>query len=162
MHMNQEVVEITGNPAYFWGNTLIPSGGTITLKITGDTLQAIIKTGLEKKESWTLIQNIDSIEIIEAPLHILLAIGVIFASTASLIILVNSITLGVFFFLLGLVLIILSLINKRRYLVIYSHRYTIPVFINKSPEVYQQFVMNVLAIARKLNSPVSTPTTQAQ
>ncbi len=135
---------------------LIPLHGTITLKITGDTLKGTLKTGLEKKESWTRIQNIDSIEIIEAPLYALLSIGVTFASVSALISLVSSLNLTIFLLLLGLVLIFFSLINKRRYLVIYSHRYTIPVFMTKHSEAYQQFATNVLAIARNLNSSVST------
>lgn len=152
---NQQVTEITGTAAQFWGNALIPSRGTITVKITGDTLQGTLKTGLEKKESWTRIQNIDSIEILEAPFYALLSIGIflIFPGLTSLI---NNSALGVLLLLLGCIIAAFALLKKRRYLVIYSHRYTIPVFISKRPEAYQQFATNVLAIARNLNSSVST------
>ncbi|WP_179069523.1 hypothetical protein [Nostoc sp. C052] len=33
---------------------------------------------------------------------------------------------------------------------------------NKSPELYQQFAMNVLALSRKLNAPSNTQTRQPQ
>ena len=46
MHINQQVIEITGNPAQVWGNMLVPAKGRITVKITGDTLQGTTKTGL--------------------------------------------------------------------------------------------------------------------
>uniref|UniRef100_UPI0035CB556C hypothetical protein n=1 Tax=uncultured Nostoc sp. TaxID=340711 RepID=UPI0035CB556C len=59
-------------------------------------------------------------------------------------------------------LIVYAITNKRRYLAIYSHRNAIVVFMNKSPELYQQFTMNVLALSRKLNTPSNTQTRQPQ
>ncbi|MHC5827457.1 MAG: hypothetical protein ACYT04_69145, partial [Nostoc sp.] len=59
-------------------------------------------------------------------------------------------------------LIVYAITNKRRYLAIYSHRNAIVVFMNKSPELYQQFAMNVLALSRKLNAPSNTQTRQPQ
>lgn len=59
MRINHSVTEITGSPARVWGNVL----------------QATHTTTLEKKESWTRIQNIDSIEIMEAPIYPLLEEG---------------------------------------------------------------------------------------
>ncbi|RUT05055.1 hypothetical protein DSM106972_038760 [Dulcicalothrix desertica PCC 7102] len=60
MRANNNVTEITGSPARVWGNVLIPANGKMALKITGDILQTTHTTALEKKESWTPIQNIDS------------------------------------------------------------------------------------------------------
>lgn len=51
------------------------ANGIRNLKISGDVLQATHTNTLEKKESWTRIQNIDSIEIIEAPIYPLLEEG---------------------------------------------------------------------------------------
>ena len=62
----------------------------------------------------------------------------------------------------GVFIIVFAIKHKRRYLAIYSHRNTVIIFMNKSPDIYQQFAVNILAIARKLNSPVSTPTRQPQ
>ena len=161
MHINQQVIEITGNPAQVWANMLVPAKGRITVKITGDTLQGITKTGLEKKESWTRIQNIDSIEILESPTYGLIGIGffLIFSGWGAL---NRSSFLGLILFLGGAAIIVFAFKYKRRCLAIHSHRNTLVIFMNNSSDIYQQFAMNVLAIARKLNTPVSTPPRQAQ
>lgn len=161
MRINQQVIEITGVPAQLWGNVLVPSRGTMSVKITGDTLQGTVKTGLEKKEYWIRIQNIDSIEILESPIYALLGIGgfLIFSGLGAL---NPSFVLGLILILGGAAIIAYAISNKRRYLAIYSYRNTIVIFMNKSPEIYQQFAMNVLAFARKLNAPVNTPTRQPQ
>ena len=161
MHINQQVIEITGNPAQVWANMLVPAKGRITVKITGDTLQGTTKTGLEKKESWIRIQNIDSIEILESPNYALIGLGTSLI-LSSLGVLNQSSILGLILIFGGAAIIVFAIKYKRQYLGIYSHRNGIVVFMNKSPDIYQQFAMNVLAIARKLNSPVSIPTRQAQ
>ena len=161
MRTNQQVVDITGAPAQVWGNILIPARGTITLKITGDILQGTVKTALEKKESWTRIQNIDSIEILEAPIYALLFFGG-FLLLSSLGTLAQSPVLGLILLLVGAAIIGWAINNKRRCLAIYSHRNTVAVFMNKPPEIYEQFSKNVLAIARQLNTPVDAPTKQPQ
>ena len=161
MQTNQRVIEITGAPAQTWGNVLIPSAGTITVKISGDTLQATVKTGLEKKESWTRIQNIDSIEILEAPIYALLIFGG-FLILLGLGILASSFIFGSLFIIGGAAIIVLTIKHKRRYLAFYSYRHTLAIFMIKSPDNYQQFAMNVLALARHLNTPANTPTRQPQ
>jgi len=161
MHINQPVTEITGTAAQFWGNALIPSQGTINIKITGDALVGTLKTGLESKQSWTRIQNIDSIEILEAPFYALLFIGS-FLALFGFSLLSSGSTFSVLAFLIGCALVIFAIKKKRRYLVIYSHRYTIPLFMNKHSDAYQEFTMNVLMIARKLNAPASTTPKQTQ
>lgn len=159
MRTNQQVVDITGAPAQVWGNILIPARGTITLKITGDILQGTVKTTLEKKESWTRIQNIDSIEILEAPIYALLFFGG-FLLLSSLSTLAQSPVLGLILLLVDAAIIGWAINNKRRCLAIYSHRNTVAMFVNKPPEIYQQFSKNVLAIARQLNAPVNAPIKQ--
>ena len=161
MRSNQQVVEITGTPAQVWGSVLIPARGTIAVQITGDTLQGTVKTGLEKKESWTRIQNIDSIEILESPIYALLGVGgsLIASGLGAL---TSSFIFGLVIILAGTAIMTYAINNKRRYLTIHSYRNTITVFMSKSPEAYQQFAINVLAIARQLNAPVNASTRQPQ
>lgn len=45
----------------------------------------------------------------------------------------------------------IAILKKRRYLAIMSHRNTVAVFMNRPPEMYQQFATNLLLIARQLN-----------
>jgi hypothetical protein len=139
-----------------WGNVLIPTSGTVTVKITGDILQATVKSGLETKDSWTRIQNVDSVEIAEAPLYIAIGIGAVLCLAG-----LGSFAGGSFdgsvmgFILLacGITCIVYAFMNKRRLLAIHSFRNTIPVFMTKPSEGYQQFGANVMAIARQLNAP---------
>jgi hypothetical protein len=161
MRTNQQATEITGAPAQVWGNVLVPARGTITVKVTGDTLIGTSKTGLEKKETWIRIQNVDSVEILEAPIYALLGFG-IFLVFSALGAFSNSTSLGLILLLVAVALIVYALTNKRRYLAIYSYRNAIVVFMNKSPEIYQQFALNVLAFARKLNTPSNTSIKQPQ
>ncbi|MEH2411008.1 hypothetical protein [Nostoc sp.] len=74
----------------------------------------------------------------------------------------NRIPIGFILLVAAVALIVYAITNKRRYLAFYSHRNAIVIFMNKSPELYQQFAMNVLALSRKLNTPSNTPTKQAQ
>ena len=161
MRTNQQIVEITGGAAQVWGNTLIPSRGTITVRINGDTLQATVKNGLAKKESWMRIQNIDSIETLEEPLYALLIFGVTLAFFG-LLGLGSAPMLGLILLSIGVLIVVYSLKNRLRYLAIYSHRNAIAVYMSKSPESYQQFAANVLALSRQLNSPINTPARQPQ
>ena len=150
MRINQNIVEITGSPAKVWGNVLIPARGTISLKISGDILQGTVRTGLEKKDSWTRIQRIDSVEISEAPIYPLLALGgsISFIFLRALF---DASAFGLLMLLIGIGLIVFALMNKRRCLVIMSDRNTVAIFMNKPPETYQQFAINLLLIARQLN-----------
>jgi hypothetical protein len=157
MRSNQPLPEITGKPAQVWGNILIPAKGQMTVKVTGDTLQGTVKTYLEKKDTWIRIQNIDSVETQEAPIYALLGLGGSYIFFA-LGLLAHSFLGGLIIIGLGAVLIIYAIINKNRYLAIHSHRNSIVIFMNKSPEVYQQFAMGVLALSRKLNTPSSMQT----
>ncbi|OCR02234.1 hypothetical protein BCD67_10815 [Oscillatoriales cyanobacterium USR001] len=153
---NRQHTEIKGSCAQMWGNVLVPTNGTITVKIDGDNLRATTQSGLEKKESWTRIQNIDSIEIHSAPVYLLLVLGVSigmsglgnFVATLSN---GSSPIFAFFLLLLGIALIVISIIKKQRYVAIYSLRYTIPLFMKGSPETYQQFAIQVIALADKLN-----------
>jgi hypothetical protein len=160
MKINHQITQITGNPAQVWGNVLVPARGTVTVKITGDTLEGITKTGLEKKESWIRIQNIDSVDILESPIYALLGLGVFLLLTG--LSMVSNSFIGLILLPISVAIILFALSYKRRYLAIYSHRNGIIIFMNKHPEVYQEFATNVLLVARKLNSPVSTSVRQPQ
>lgn len=117
----------------------------------GDVLQTTTISGFEKKELSIRIQNIDSIEMTEAPIYALLSLGVFIALTG----------LGAFFadgffgflcLVVGIVIVVWAIQKKRRLLVIYSLRSVVPIYMNKSPEEYQQFTRQVMAIARHLNA----------
>jgi F0F1-type ATP synthase assembly protein I len=158
MRSRIQVSEITGSCAQVWNGVLIPTTGTISVRIDGDNLHTTVKSGLEKKESWTRIQNLDSIEIHAAPIYILLILGVLLG-ILGLVGLVTSLTRNespIFAFALiifGVVLVVMSIIQKQRYIAIYSLRYTIPLFMKGSLEPYQQFAIQVMALADKLNKP---------
>lgn len=148
--------EITGSCAQVWNGVIIPSNGVISVKIDGKNLSASVKSGLEKKDSRTRIQNIDSVEIHTAPIYLLLAIG-IGLTVIGLIEWIATLSNGsspmlAFILLLaGIAAIVLSILNKQRYMAIYSLRYTIVLFMKGSPELYQQFATRVMALADSLN-----------
>ena len=148
---NYPAPEIKGAPAQIWGNMLVPARGIMTLQIDNNILRTRVKTGLEKKESWIRIQNIDSVEISEAPIYFLLVIGVILI-LSGLGTFDSSFIFGLILMLGGIVIIVFTLKNKRRCLVINSYRNTVGVFMNKSPETYQQFAMKILEISHQLNT----------
>lgn len=158
MQTNQRIVEIVGKPGKAWGDVIIPASGTITLQIVGDLVQATMKNGFEKSTSWTRIQNIDSVEITEAPNYLLLAIGVFLVLTG-LGIANGSAIFGLVVLAIAAIFIFFAFREKRRLLVIHSLRHTVPVFMVKPPELYQQFAANIMAIARQLNAPA--PVSQA-
>jgi len=165
MQANQRVTEISGRPGKVWSNMFVPSSGTVSVRIMGDILQATVKSGVEKTDSWVRIQNVDSAEMVEAPEYILLGLGV-FLVLSSLGLLGSAVLLGLMFLAGGIACIVYAFTNKRRLLVIHSLRYTIPVFMTKPPSSYQQFAEHVMAIARHLNAPPSMtqanrPVTQA-
>ncbi|MBD2057813.1 hypothetical protein H6F88_17605 [Oculatella sp. FACHB-28] len=144
------VQEITGKPGNLIGKMIVPASGSITVRIVGDMLQATTKGSLEKRESWTRIQNIDCAEIVESPIWQLLAIGIplLLAGLPS----VQYSSFGGLLLLAGIGCIAAFFLVKRRYLAIYSSRNTIPVFIQKPSKAYHQFAMTVMAIARQLNA----------
>ncbi|MEC4816460.1 MAG: hypothetical protein SAK29_24810 [Scytonema sp. PMC 1069.18] len=149
MQTHQQTLEVTGFPAQVWGNILVPTQGTMSIEVNGDTLYGIAKTGSAKKESWTRIQNIDSIEIHQSPIYALIGLGIflVFLGLG----LLTSFLIGVVFLLGGTAILFYALHNKRRYLAIYSQRTTIVIFMNESSEVYQKFAVNVLNLAQTLN-----------
>lgn len=151
MQLNRRITEVTGKPGKVWGNVFVPAQGVIIVKIVGDVLQASVKSGMEKSDSWIRIQNIDSVEIAETPEYALLVLG-IFVALTGLGIAPSSGLLGILILLVGVIVIVYSFINKRRLLSIYSLRQTIPVFITHKPSSYQQFAENVLEIAHQLNT----------
>lgn len=79
-----------------------------------------------------------------------------------LVALFNSPSFGSLMLLIGIGLIIFALMKKRRCLIIMSDRNTIAVFMSKPPEIYQQFAINLLLIARQLNTPANLQTKNRQ
>ncbi len=156
MQSNQRITEISGRPGKVWGNVFVPSSGTVTVRIIGDTLRATLNSGMEKTDSWVRIQNVDSAEMVEAPEYMLLALGV-FLVLLSLGTLASVVMLGLMFLAGGIACIVYAFKNKRRLLVIYSLRYAIPVFMTKPSSSYQQFAEQVMAIARHLNASPAMP-----
>ena len=156
MQAHQRITEISGKPGKVWGNMFVPSRGSITAKITGDVLQTTVQSGMEKTNSWVRIQNIDSAEMIEAPEYTLFALG-IFLVLLALGWIGSSPLFGLMVLALGIACIVYAFINKRRLLVIYSHRYTVPIFMNKTSASYQQFAEHVMVLARHLNTLPATP-----
>jgi hypothetical protein len=71
--------------------------------------------------------------------------------------LVSSGILGLMILAVGVICIIFAFREKRRLLVIHSFRYTVPIFMTKSPDLYQQFSANVMTIVRQLNAPAPAP-----
>lgn len=159
MQTNSKVMEVIGKPGQVWGQVIVPSHGTIEARIVGDCLQAVTMSGFGKETSLTRIQNIDSVEIAEAPNSLLLSIGAPFL-LMGLLSLETSIVLGFVVLVIGAIFVFFAFREKRRLLVIHSLRYTIAIFMTKSPDLYQQFAHNVMAMARQLNAPMPAPQPQ--
>ncbi len=157
MQRHQSMTEVTGRVGKVIGNILVPAKGIITVRIVGDTLQISTKSGLEKSESWIRIQNIDSIQITEAPEYTLLGVG-IFLALGGLIKLLLDVFLGFMLLAIGGACIAYAFINKRRLLAIYSIRQTIAIFMNHSLDSYQQFAKNLLEATRQFTAPPQSAT----
>lgn len=143
---------ISGKEARTFGNVFVPSNGTVTAQISGDILQATVTSGWEKKELFIRIQNIDSIEIAEAPVYALLSLGVSIL-LSSLGAFASDMFLGVMCLAVGLAIVVWAIKKKRRLLVIHSLRSVMPMYMDKSPEEYQLFAQQVMTLARRLNTP---------
>jgi len=153
---------ITGTAAQSFGNIFVPSNGTITAQIMGDVLQATVTNGFERKELSIRIQNVDSIEITEAPIYALLSLGGSMALTGLGVIFADAF-LGLLCLVSGIAIVIWAIQKKRRLLVvIYSLRSVVPIYMNKSSEEYQQFARQVIAIARHLNALPTQPRQKGQ
>jgi hypothetical protein len=72
---NPSITEITGKPGSVWGSLPIPMSGKIIVKITGDTLQATLSNGLAQTVTRLRTQNLDTVEIMEAPNYFFLSLG---------------------------------------------------------------------------------------
>jgi hypothetical protein len=132
----QNVTEITGRPGQVWGTVVIPTGGKTTMRIVGDTLQTTTKVnfGLEKKEVFTRIQKIDSVEIVEGRIWWLLVLGL-------------ATVMGV----IGFVFIVLFFAIKQNWIVVRSSTSSLILFHSDNSRV-KQFCSNLLTISRQLNA----------
>jgi hypothetical protein len=100
---------------------MMPAGGKATMRIVGDTLHTSTKTayGLEKKETQTRIQSIDSVEVVEGRLWWLLGLGF---ST-------------LLFWGLGLVFLVLFFVLKQNWMVVHTPGAPLILFYKKAEHV---------------------------
>lgn len=131
------VTEISGRPGQLWGNVVIPAGGKASLRIVGDTLhgKTAVNFGLETKEIYTRIQNIDSVEVVEGRIWWLLILGLVTV-----------------FWLIGIVFLVLFFVVKQNWIVVHSGSATLILF-QKNTDQAKQFSQNLLTVARQLNTP---------
>jgi len=134
----QARLEIHGRPGQVWGSLMMPAGGKATMRIVGDTLHTSTKTayGLEKKETQTRIQSIDSVEVVEGRLWWLLGLGF---ST-------------LLFWGLGLVFLVLFFVLKQNWMVVHTPGAPLILFYKKADNV-QDFCTHLLHLSRQLNAP---------
>ncbi|HAA28040.1 MAG TPA: hypothetical protein DCE56_10715 [Cyanobacteria bacterium UBA8553] len=135
-----EVIELNGKPGQVWGNVVIPASGKTRFRLTGDMIQASSRLffGLEKKQIYTRIQSVDSVELVEGRQWWLLWLGIPLLSVVGI----------------GLILIIAFLLIKRRWLVIYSQNAVLILFYESDDtERASQFSQIILDQARQLNNP---------
>lgn len=147
-------MEVSGKAAKNLGHFYVPAQGSISAKISGDILHATLASGLEKQDYYIRIQNIDSIEISEAPIYALLGLGgsILLSSLGAF---SSDATIGVLMLVVGVVIIVHALMKKRRLMVIYSLRGIVPMYMDKAPTEYQQFAKRIMTVARQLNAPQS-------
>jgi len=131
----QPVTEIKGKPGIIWGNVVVPASGRskITIKLLDDLLQTRVKLayGLETKEIHTRLDDIGAIEIVEGRLWWLLWLGLA----------------TIWFYLIGIIFIILFFFIKQRWIVIHTKTVNLVVFYKKAENV-EQFRTTVLAALR--------------
>lgn len=159
MQTNQHVTEIVGKPGKVWGKVFIPARGTITVRIAGDLLHSMIRSGFEQSDDWTRIQNIDHISLAEAPNYALLSLGLFLTLLGLLgllpLLLFSTPYISFRELLLlgaGIAIIVYTLKHKQRLLIINSLRNTIPIFITSSPDAYKRFASTVMTVARQLGA----------
>ena len=144
-------VEVSGKAAKSIGQFFVPSNGTIKSQISGDILHTTVTSGLEKQELFMRIQNIDSIEVTEAPIYVLLGLGssILLSSLGAF---SEDAALGLILLVVGLVIVVWAIKKKRRLMVIHSLRGVVPIYMEESPEKYQQFAKRIMLTARQLNT----------
>ncbi len=154
MQTNTRIQDVQGTAAQTWGNVFVPvSGGTVTLTVKGDLLEARIKLRMGTQTIWTRIQTVSSIEINHSPALALIVLGILIILTG-LGMMASSVSLGLIILAVGIAITVYAWVNKRRLMVIYASNSVIPVFMTKPTETYEKFGMGILAMARHLNHPL--------
>lgn len=152
MKNNTNQPEIQGIAARAVGNVYAPTNGIVTkLRVKGDLLQAEVNFSTGKQITWTRVQSINSVEITETPSYSWVGLG-IFVVLIGLLIAGVSNWFGGLVILTGIAAIMYAWRNKRRLLVFYGLNSTIPIFMNQPSVAYEKFAMEVLTLARQLNS----------
>ncbi|MGF1498922.1 MAG: hypothetical protein ACFB8W_19160 [Elainellaceae cyanobacterium] len=156
----QGVSEVSGTCAKVWGNIYVPSKGSIVISLEKDLLFATTESGFERGNTWVRVQNIDSVELSEAPIYALIALGIVLVLTGLGWLFGGLPFMGFVVLALGIACIVYAFTHKRRLLLIHSLRSTIALFLKGDPEYYHQFSIQILAMARHLNSrTVTVPAT---
>ena len=139
--MVKAVREITGRPGRSFGYIVVPASGKTTMRITGDILEAKSKTayGLEQRESYTRIQRIETVEMIEGRIWWLLSIGVPLLAA----------------YFVGVVPIIAFFLLKQKRLVVHDKSGNNFLFYKDSAKA-KDFCQTLMLVSRQLNSK-STP-----
>ncbi|MDJ0796940.1 MAG: hypothetical protein QNJ51_08885 [Calothrix sp. MO_167.B12] len=136
---SQPFLEINGRPGVVLGNFIVPASGRSKIKIivVGDLIKTNINLayGLEKKEIFTPISEVQSIEIAEGRLWWLLGLGIF----------------TLFAYFIGIIFIILFFIIKQRWVIIYTSSVSLILF-HKKTESVEQFRQTVLKIRRQINT----------
>jgi len=152
MKNNTNQPEIHGIAARTVGNVYAPTNGTVTkLRVKGDLLQAEVNFSTGKQMTWTRIQSINSVEIVETPSYPWVGLGVS-VILVGVLISGSSEWFGGLVTLTGIAAIVYGWRKKRRLMVFYALNSTIPIFMNQPSGVYEKFAMGVLTLARQLNS----------
>lgn len=131
------VIELSGKPGQVWGNVVIPTWGKTRFRMSGDMIQASSRLffGLEKKQTHTRIQNVDSVELVQGRLWWLLWLGIPLLSI-----------------FVGIVPIIAFFLMKRQWLTIYSQNAVLILFYqSEDTERASQFSQMILDRARQIN-----------
>ena len=114
------IPQISGNTGKLVGLTPVQTSGSLTMKLVGDTLQ--IKSeefyGLETKDIVIPVQDVKGVEIGEGCTWWLFWLGI------------PTLIWGI-----GIIFVVLGLIVKQRYIVIYTTRSNLILFYQKSERV---------------------------
>ncbi len=137
MQAIEKVTEISGKPAQVFGGSVIPAGGTTTMRIVGDLLETSSKLayGLEQKVTYIRLENIDSVVVVAGRVWWLLYLGI-----------ATIWMLG-----LGLIGIIAFFMVKQYWIAVFSGS-TAVALVYKRTENVDQFTKTLLERARQLGS----------
>lgn len=152
----QKIFEVSGTPGQLIGGLIFPNfGGRTTVRIDGNFVHEKAFIGSEKRESFTRLDAIDNVGVYDSSIGLFLAIAAIFFGLGALSPFSENIMSGIniLFFALSILFFLGYSLIKYRYLLIYSQRNTIIIFITTSSYTYRQFALTIMdAIAGNIDS----------